>query len=59
VAMDMVMVDIDDDHRVALGDAATIWGGAVSLDQQAEWAGTIAYELLTALAPRVPRCYRA
>jgi len=58
VAMDMVMVDIDDDHRVALGDAATIWGGAVSLDQQAEWAGTIAYELLTALAPRVPRCYR-
>lgn len=52
------MVAIDDDHVVSLGEAATIWGGAVSLDQQAEWAGTIAYELLTALSPRLPRCYR-
>jgi alanine racemase len=58
VAMDMIMVAIDDDHHVSLGDTATIWGGAVSLDQQAEWTGTIAYELLTALAPRVPRRYR-
>ena len=58
VAMDMIMVAIDEDHRVELGDLATLWGGAVSLDQQAEWAGTIAYELLTAIAPRVPRCYR-
>jgi alanine racemase len=58
VAMDMIMVAIDDDHRVTLGDTATLWGGAVSLDQQAEWAGTISYELLTALAPRLPRCYR-
>lgn len=58
VAMDMTMVAIEDDHRVELGDTATLWGGAVSLDQQAEWAGTIAYELLTSLAPRVPRCYR-
>jgi alanine racemase len=58
VAMDMIMVAIDDDHRVELGDTATLWGGAVSLDQQAEWAGTISYELLTVLAPRLPRCYR-
>jgi alanine racemase len=58
VAMDMTMVAIDDDHVVSLGEAATIWGGAVSLDQQAEWAGAIAYELLTALSPRLPRCYR-
>jgi alanine racemase len=58
IAMDMSMVAIDDDHRVSLGDTATIWGGAVSLDLQAEWTGTIAYELLTALGPRVPRRYR-
>lgn len=57
VAMDMAMVAIDDDHDVGLGDTATIWGGAVSLDQQAAWTGTIAYELLTSLAPRVPRRY--
>jgi len=59
VAMDMIMVAVDQDHAVDLGEVATIWGGAVSLDQQAEWAGTIAYELLTALSPRLPRCYRA
>lgn len=58
VAMDMIMVTVDEDHSVELGDMATIWGGAVSLDQQAEWAGTVAYELLTALSPRLPRCYR-
>jgi len=59
VAMDMIMVALEEDHRVALGDTATIWGGAVSLDQQAEWVGTISYELLTTLAPRIPRCYRS
>ncbi len=59
IAMDMSMVALDDDHRVNLGDPATVWGGAVSLDQQAEWTGTIAYELLTSLAPRVPRRYRS
>ncbi len=40
-----------------LGDVATIFGGRVSLDQQAAAAGTIAYELLTSLSPRVPRRY--
>ena len=39
------------------GDVATIYGGRVSLDQQAAAAGTIAYELLTALGARVPRRY--
>jgi alanine racemase len=58
VAMDMIMVAVDQDHAVDLGQVATIWGGAVSLDQQAGWAGTVAYELLTALSPRLPRCYR-
>ena len=59
VAMDMTMVAVDDDHRVKLGEVATAWGGAVSLDQQADWVGTNPYELLTALSPRLPRCYRA
>ena len=42
----------------AVGDVATIYGGRVSLDQQAGAAGTISYELLTALGPRVLRRYR-
>jgi len=59
VAMDMTMVAVDDDQKVTLGEVATVWGGTVSLDQQADWVGTNAYELLTALSPRLPRCYRA
>ena len=56
VTMDMTMVDAGG-GRPAPGDVATIYGGRVSLDQQAAAAGTIAYELLTALGPRVPRRY--
>jgi alanine racemase len=56
VTMDMTMVDIAG-ARVAPGDVATVYGGRVSLDQQAAAAGTISYELLTSLGARVPRCY--
>lgn len=57
VTMDLTMVDAGD-LDVEVGDVATIFGGIVSLDQQAELAGTISYELLTALGPRLPRLYR-
>jgi alanine racemase len=56
VTMDMTMVDVGD-APVRPGDVATIFGGVVSLDQQAEAAGTISYELLTAIGPRVERIY--
>jgi alanine racemase len=56
VTMDMTMVDAGD-TPVGRGDVATIFGGRVSLDQQAAAAGTIAYEMLTALGARVPRRY--
>jgi alanine racemase len=55
VTMDMCMVALD--RPVAVGDVATIFGGRVSLDSQARAAGTISYELLTALGPRVVRRY--
>jgi len=57
VTMDMCMVAVED-GQVAVGDVATVFGGIVSLDEQARAAGTISYELLTALGNRVPRCYR-
>jgi alanine racemase len=56
VTMDMTMVDIGT-AVAGPGDVATIYGGRVSLDQQAAAAGTISYELLTSLGARVPRCY--
>ena len=55
VTMDMCMAAVGE--RVALGDVATVFGGLISLDQQAEAAGTISYELLTRLGPRVVRRY--
>jgi alanine racemase len=55
VTMDMCMVVGEQD--VAIGDIATVYGGLVSIDRQAEAAGTISYELLTRLGPRVARRY--
>jgi len=58
VTMDMTMVAVPDDRPAPRpGDVATIFGGRVALDAQAEAAGTIAYELLTALGHRLPRRY--
>jgi len=55
VTMDMCMAAVSED--VAVGDVATVFGGLISLDQQAVAAGTISYELLTRLGPRVTRRY--
>jgi alanine racemase len=55
VTMDMCMAAMRE--KVTVGDVATVFGGLISLDQQAEAAGTISYELLTRLGARVARCY--
>lgn len=55
VTMDMIMLAVR--TPAAPGDVATIFGGRMSLDRQAEAAGTIAYELLTSLGRRVARRY--
>ena len=57
VTMDMTLCDVGE-TPVRPGDVATIFGGVISLDRQAEAAGTISYELLTALGSRVARRYR-
>ena len=56
VTMDMTMIDAGD-LPVRPGDIATVFGGRVSLDDQAERAGTVSYELLTSVSARVPRRY--
>lgn len=55
VTMDMLLVEAPD--GVEVGDVATIFGGLVTLDEQADLAGTISYELLTSLGNRVRRRY--
>jgi alanine racemase len=54
VTMDMTTVESPD---AEVGDIATLFGGMITLDEQASAAGTISYELLTALSPRVLRRY--
>ncbi len=54
VSMDMLACDLSDLPAAGIGSPVTLWGGAVSADEVAAAAGTIAYELFCALAPRVP-----
>ncbi|MCQ8896216.1 alanine racemase [Limnobacter humi] len=54
VSMDMLTIDITDAPQVQLGSDVELWGEALSIDEVAEHAGTIGYELMCALAPRVP-----
>jgi alanine racemase len=59
VAMDMTMLAAGDDQIVACGDVATVFGGLISVEEQARAAGTTSYEMLSSLSPRVPRRYGA
>jgi alanine racemase len=59
VSMDMLAIDLGDLPGSGVGSAVTLWGqgpgGAVlGIDEVAQAAGTIGYELMCAVAPRVP-----
>ena len=55
VSMDMLAVDLTPVPHARVGTDAILWGeGGPSVDEVAQAAGTIGYELLCALAPRVP-----
>ena len=56
VCMDMCMVDVTDLPEAAPGDVATVYDGELTL-RAAKLTGTIVYELLCDVAPRVPRVY--
>ncbi|OOG46168.1 alanine racemase [Polaromonas sp. A23] len=59
VSMDMLTVDLTPVPEVGMGAEVTLWGrssgGAVlPIDEVAQAAGTVGYELMCAVAPRVP-----
>jgi len=54
VSMDMICVDIGDIPEAYIGTPVTLWGEGLSADEVGAAAGTLSYELLCALAPRVP-----
>ena len=57
VSMDLTLLDATDlpEDAVSPGDRAEFFGANVPIDAVATAAGTIAYELLTGLGPRVTR----
>jgi alanine racemase len=57
VCMDMCMVALDPQAQVRPGDVAEVFGPRFPLEGAAELAGTVQYELLCAVSPRVPRVY--
>jgi alanine racemase len=54
VSMDMLFADLSGVPTAHVGSPVTLWGADLPAEEVAEAAGTIAYELFTALAPRVP-----
>lgn len=61
VSMDMISIDLRELADVRVGDAVTLWGPGLPVDEIAQRAGTIAYELLCRVTARVPldHIYRA
>lgn len=59
VSMDMLSVDLTELPQAGQGSSVTLWGRAANgnvlpIDEVAARAGTLSYELMCALAARVP-----
>ena len=59
VSMDMITVDLTPLPDAGFGSEVTLWGrgpkdAVLSIDEIAAAAGTVGYELMCAVAPRVP-----
>lgn len=58
VCMDMTMIDVTDHPgRIEPGKEVVVFGPDLSVAKVAQWAGTIPYEILTGISPRVQRVY--
>ena len=57
VCMDMTMIDVTDITNVNEGDEVIIFGNDLAIQQIAEWADTIPYEIMTGISQRVKRVY--
>lgn len=55
VSMDMLAVDIDAIPGAQVGSPVQLWGDVVGVDEVAQAAGTIGYDLLCAVTARVRR----
>ncbi len=58
VSMDLLAVDLEAIPDATVGSPVTLWGEGLPCDEVAAAAGTVSYELLCALAARVPQFER-
>jgi alanine racemase len=54
VSMDMITVDLTEAPEAVVGSPVVLWGEGLPVDDVASAASTVGYELLCAVAPRVP-----
>ena len=61
VSMDQIVIDLSSVGQVREGEEVVLIGRqgdeSVTADDLAKWAGTIPYEIICGLAPRLPRAY--
>ena len=54
VSMDMLYVDLSNFPQADVGSRVVLWGEGMPVEEVAQAAGTVSYELMCALTPRVP-----
>ncbi len=54
VSMDLITLDLSDAPEARVGSPVVLWGEGLPVDDVAAAASTVGYQLLCALAPRVP-----
>jgi len=61
ICMDLCLVDVTDIPEVREGDEVVLFGeqngAAIAIEEVAQWAGTIPYEIMCGVGQRVPRLY--
>ena len=58
VSMDMLAIDLTAVPEAEIGTPVELWGHFPNVNEVASFAGTIGYELLTNVMPRVKRLYK-
>ncbi|HQW02305.1 MAG TPA: alanine racemase C-terminal domain-containing protein, partial [Saprospiraceae bacterium] len=57
VCMDMTMIDITNIPETSIGDEVTVFDKTQSVEVLAQKCGTITYEIMTNLNPRIRKVY--
>ncbi|TXT32904.1 MAG: alanine racemase, partial [Chitinophagaceae bacterium] len=57
ICMDMAMIDVTDIPNVKAGDIVEVFGANMPVQELAQAAGTISYEIMTGISQRVKRVY--